>query len=277
MPAGVSYTPVRMNRHEERVVRVMELLEAYGRVDLQRITDELRISEATARRLFARLEEAGEALRVHGGIALPSPAGRGYSYQAAALARVREKSAIGRTAALLVQSGDHLFLDSGTTVLRLAEQLANRLDSGSLGDVVVVTNSLAYTGILASRCRTILVGGEIRPDRNDVCGPLAERELAGFHVQRAFLGADALHLEHGAMATDERTARMNEVVMTRADATVVLADSSKFTASSFVAYAPLASLHEAITDDLIPEELRTRFLDAGLSLTVAEVERGFRG
>jgi DeoR/GlpR family transcriptional regulator of sugar metabolism len=235
------------------------------------VSEALEVSEATTRRLFSRLEEEGKVLRLHGGVQIAPSIGHGYSYHLSAHERIREKTGIGQAAAEIIQPGERVFLDSGTTVLRCAEALSIRLQTGELRDVVVLTNSLTYTGLLASQCRVMLIGGEIRPNRNDVCGSLAERNLEEFHVDRAFFGADAISIEYGYMATDERTSRMNEIIVARADTFYVLSDSSKFGRRSFVSYATIDSATALVTDSHLAPENRASLVEAGVAIVTAEL------
>jgi len=246
----------------------MEMLRLSNRLEVSVVAASLDISEATVRRLFAQLEEQGKAIRVIGGVQLAPPYAYDYSYRVAAQHRSREKEAIGRRAAELVEENDRLFLDSGTTVLKLAEALSLRLQSGDLSDLIVLTNSLFLIDALARHCKVILIGGEIRHERRDVCGTVAEKSLAMFHVTKAFLGADAVHVRRGFMTTDDRTAMMSELVVNRADAVYVLADSGKFRATSFMTYGPLTTARCIITDRGLPEKVRAEFVKAGARVEV---------
>jgi DeoR/GlpR family transcriptional regulator of sugar metabolism len=148
-------------------------------------------------------------------------------------------------------------------VLKMAEALALRMQSGSPSDIVVLTHSLALAEALARWCKVILVGGEVRVERRDVCGPLAEDTLRQFHVTRAFFGADAVNLRHGFMTTDERTSKMIEIVLGRAAHATVLADSEKFGRDSFIRYAGLEEVERIITDGGIPDDVLKSFTEAG--------------
>jgi DeoR family fructose operon transcriptional repressor len=195
--------------------------------------------------------------------------GNDYSFRLLAAHRQREKALIGSKAAELVQSAEVVFLDSGTTVLRLAEALALRLQTGALCELVVLTDSLTHLETLARWCKVILTGGEIRVERLDVCGSLAEANLAMFHVNRAFLGADAVSLKNGFMTTDERTSKMNQLVVERAEHVYVLVDSGKFDKSSFVQYASFSQVEAIYTDGGIGRETLHQFSEAGARIQIA--------
>lgn len=191
---------------------------------------------------------------------------RDYSFHASQLARVAEKAAIGLEASRLCQSDEVLFLDSGSTVMKCAEAVLIRVQQGSLSRITVLTNSLDVAELFAGHCKTISLGGEVRAERRDVCGMVAERTLNSYRVDHAFLGADGIDEKSGLMTTDERTATMNQVVIDRAERTTVLADHSKFDQTSFVNYASLDDVDLILTDEQLTHENVERFFHAGAEI-----------
>jgi len=258
-----------MTKAEKRSIQLLEMLQVNQKLDVKTVGDALKISEATVRRMFSQLEEEGKVIRTHGGVQLAQELGHNYSFRISAQHKSKEKIAIGNAAAGLVRENDRIFLDSGTTVLRLAEALNVKIQTGELNNVVVLTNSLTHVETIAQKCRVILIGGEIRAERRDVCGSIAEKVLKMFHVDKAFFGADAISLTGGLMATDERTARMNEIVITHAEATYVLADAEKFEKKAFVTYAELDAITSIITDENIDKEVYDRFTENGIDIRTA--------
>jgi DeoR family fructose operon transcriptional repressor len=246
----------------------MEMLQLNRWLDVNTAAETLGVSVATVRRLLANLENDGKVIRTHGGARLSPHLGTGYSYYISSTHRSTEKALIARAAAEMVVAGDHLFLDSGTTVLKLAESLSLRLQAGSLKNLVILTNSLAMVEALARLCKVILVGGEIRVARRDVCGPITEETLRQFHVSKAFLGADAVHIHSGFMATDESTAKMNEIILRNASHAFVLADAEKFSRDSFISYAELGDVESVLTDPGIPPDVLAAFQQAGARIQV---------
>jgi len=244
------------------------MLQLNRRLDVNTVADTLGVSVATVRRLLARLETDGKVIRTHGGARLSPHLGTGYSYYVSSTHRSKEKALIGRAAAEIVAVGDRLFLDSGTTVLKLAESLSLRLQAGGLKNIVVLTNSIALVEALARWCKVILVGGEVRVERRDVWGPITEETLRQFHVSKAFLGADAVHIRSGFMTTDESTAKMNEIILKNTSHAFVLADAEKFGRDSFIRYAGLSEVEAVFTDPGISAELLADFQDAGARIEV---------
>jgi DeoR family fructose operon transcriptional repressor len=261
-----------MNKFELRTNKLLEMLQLNRRLDVRTVAESLRISEATARRFFSQLEEDGKVIRVHGGVQLAPQLGYDYSFRIQASHRQKQKALIGAHAAELVQSGDRIFLDSGTTVLKLAETLALRLRTGALKNIVVLTNSITHVETVARWCKVILIGGEIRVERLDVCGSVAEKTLMMFHLDKAFLGADAVSLAGGCMTTDERTSTMNEIVVERAERCYVLVDSYKFGKTSFMRYASLNQIETIFTDSGLDRDTLREFSDAGARIEVVHAK-----
>lgn len=261
-----------MGKVDRRTDDLLELLQTRKRMDVREVASELRVSEATARRLFGRAEQQGKVIRVHGGVQLLSRREMDYSYGALLMHRSRQKILIGSAAAELVQTNDRIFLDSGTTVVRFAEALAARIESGHVGDVTVLTNGITLVDVLAPSCRVILLGGEVRIERRDVHGVVFEKNIGLFRVNKAFLGVDGIDLERGLLATDERTSRMNEMVMSRSDATFILADSEKFNRTAFVSYGSLREIDAIYTDPEVAPDVIERYTAAGVRVVVVRDE-----
>jgi len=258
-----------MNKYERRTIELLEMLQLNKRLDVKTVAQALGISEATARRFFSQLEEEGKVIRVHGGVQLAQQLGYDYSFRVQAAHRQEQKTLIGTRAAELVENEDRIFLDSGTTVLMLAESLSVKLQTGELKGIVVLTNSISHVETVARWCKVILIGGEIRAERLDVCGSVAEKTLMMFHLDRAFFGADAINLSGGCMTTDERTSTINELVVERAEKSYVLADSSKFNKTSFIRYASIEQIDTILTDPGIDEQILKSYAEAGARIEVA--------
>lgn len=152
----------------------------------------------------------------------------------------------------------------------MAQALAKRCEEERIENVKVLTNSLILTDILTPFCKVVLIGGEIRPERRDACGFIAEEMLKRLHVKKAFLGCDALHLDRGLMTTDERTARMNEIIIHNAANVIILADASKVGQTSFVSYGNLEQVDLCIVDAGLTGELKELLASRVRRLLIAE-------
>lgn len=257
-----------MTKSQVRQVKLLEMLQLNKRLDVKTVAESLDISEATVRRLFSRLEKEGKVLRIHGGVQIAPEMGHDYSYRVSALHRSKEKTAIGNAVVHIIANNDRIFLDSGTTVLKLAEAISLRIQTGKLKNLVVLTNSFTHIETIARWCKVILIGGEVRVERRDVCGSIAEKVLSMFHVKKAFFGADAISIKGGLMTTDERTSQMNEIVIDHAERSYVLTDSEKFNKSSFITYAGLDAVDTIYTDRGLSKEAADEYRKAGAVIEI---------
>ena len=261
-----------MNKYDRRTIKLLEMLQLNKRLDVKTVANSLSISEATARRFFSQLEDEGKVIRVHGGVQLAQALGYDYSFRVQAAHRQEQKALIGAQAAELVADEDRIFLDSGTTVLKLAEALSLKVQTGELKDIVVLTNSISHVETVARWCKVILVGGEIRAERLDVCGSVAEKTLMLFHLDKAFFGADAISATGGCMTTDERTSTINEIVVERAEKSYVLADSGKFNKTSFIRYASIEEIDTIFTDSGITNDTLEAYRKAGAHIEIVRTK-----
>ncbi len=237
-----------MKKQELRDIQLLEMLKSRQRLDVATVTAELKISEATVRRLFARLEATGKLIRIHGGVQIAPQLSNDYSFQLAASSQTEEKKAIGNVAAQLVNSHEQIFLDAGTTTLKMAEALSFRIQTNELNGLTVVTNSLSLVYNLAEHCEVLLIGGKIRPQRRDVSGPLARQTLEKFCFDKVFFGIDAISANGELMATDTETAEINTLFLSRSEKSFVLTDAHKLQHTSLITFASLNQLDGIVTN-----------------------------
>jgi len=243
---------VKQNREQEILAR----LSLVQKLTLSEAMDLLQISESTARRIFARLEQDGRAIRTHGGLQSISHAIAAYSFEDGAKSNIEKKAAIAREACKHLEDGDVIFCDSGTTIQCFCAELINRLQEENL-KIVVCTNSLANLELLSPYLPVKLLGGEYRANRKDFCGYMTEQALNGLYFTKSFVGADGCAQGKRFTTTDFETARMNQIAMGNSERSFMLVDSSKFATMAHVAYAPVEKMDTIITDeDIDPETLQ---------------------
>lgn len=241
--------------HQQEII--LSLLKRKKSLRTQEAARLLHVSECTVRRLFEELEQQGELIRVYGGANLAPGKGEPYFFENFQLFMTEQKERIGNYASSLVNSGDLIYLDSGTTIQQMAIALAGRLQRGELRDIQVFTNSLRNLNILADHCEINLIGGMFRSSRQDFCGYLSELVLERVSFPKCFMGADGVSVNprDGVMATDAFTAKNSQQVVKRAGTVYLLADSSKCTRRSFINYASLSDVYILITDSGLSDAL----------------------
>lgn len=254
----------------EREQELKTRLSVRQKLTLNEAMELLGISESTARRMFAKLEKDGVAIRTHGGIQSISNPLTMYSFEHGAKTNIEEKTAIAREACRLLEDGDVIFCDSGTTVQCFCAEMADYVGRNSI-NVQVFTNSLANLERLAPYMSVTLVGGMYRPNRKDFCGYLTEQAMQGVYFNKSFLGTDGSRNGEEFTTTDFETARMNEIAMRNSDRSIVLADSSKFPKAAHVVYAKASEYYAIITDDSLNEDVFQKLCESGARVILARL------
>lgn len=249
---------------EERRREIVRLLDDRGVVrvsDLSRIFD---VSEMTIRRDLMALEEAGVLSRSHGGAVSHRRFEREPPYAQKGNRNILQKQAIGRLAATLVEEGETVFVNSGSTTLEVLRSL-------SVPELRVVTsNAGALSALSADDIECVLAGGVYRRRSNSFVGGLAVLIIEQIYAARCFIGVDGIDVEAGLSTPHHQEAEIARLMIRRTRGpVVVLADSSKIGGVSPFVTAPAVVADILVTDDGIPEESVRAFEDVGVRVMIA--------
>jgi DeoR/GlpR family transcriptional regulator of sugar metabolism len=234
---------------DERQARIAEHVSVHGRARIGELAAIFGVTEPTIRKDLSALQEQGLLKRTHGGALAVQPridrelAGRQTSHRAA-------KEAIARACLKLLNDGDSLFLDSGTTVETLARALAE--DSRGVR-LSILTNSFGVVTALADapNIDCVLVGGQLRRVDGSVVGDLALENLRRFTFSAAFLGVSgfsAMGISVGSLAE----ASLKEAVIERTRRVVVPVDQSKVGTTDFARVTGLEQVDVVVMEDATP-------------------------
>lgn len=235
---------------EERLQKIAKYVQSKARASVRELCGIFGISESTARRDLIELENRKLLRRTHGGAVFLEPVGLEPTYPEKEDRFRSEKESIARRAAALIEDGDSLVVDAGTTTLCLAEELAR------FQRLTVVTNSIYLSVRLASLPNVCVVstGGVLRKNTMAFAGPAAETMLAGIHADKAFLAANGLDLRYGLSTPSMEEAAVKRKMMEAAGQAYVLADHSKFGRIAFAKFGALSEIDACITGAELPEE-----------------------
>jgi DeoR/GlpR family transcriptional regulator of sugar metabolism len=233
---------------EVRFQRIRSLLATFSSLSVDRIVQDLKVSRETVRRDLIELEILGDLRRVHGGVvtpgAVPEP-----PLAVRLAARQKEKRAIAKAAVALLQPGQTLFLDAGSTNLILSEEIA------TLSGMTVITNSVNIALKLAgadearaARNKILLLGGEIDVKAQATFGEGTLEQIRRFRADVVFLSPVGLHPRHGAMSFEHHEAAVARAMVEQAQLVVILADHHKLGQGSRVTYADNADIDVIVTD-----------------------------
>ena len=227
---------------EERKQRIFTDIDRNGVVQIRDLIAQLDASESTVRRDLGELAKEGLLRRVHGGAQKVSSLRDEPGVQEKATTHTTAKAAIARAAANMVQDGDLIFLDAGTTTAQMVPLLQDK-------DVTVVTTGVDNASLLADYgIKTIMIGGTIKPLTKAMIGAQAAQQLAQYRFNSAFIGANSVHIDYGCTTPDPEEAATKRVAISQAACTYTLADASKFGNVSFAQIALVATT-TIITDD----------------------------
>ena len=231
--------------HEERYQRIRGLLKTFGQVSVERITSDLGVSRETIRRDLLELEAKGEILRVHGGAVL---AGGGPPIGVRATTRVKEKRSIAKCIGSLVESGQTIFLDAGSTMSLVAEVLAG------LSGLTVITNSvdvatrIAGTQGNSNGNHVQLLGGCFQGELGSTYGAATVAEISRYQAHLAILSPVGVDTAFGASSFVLDESEVARAMSANARCTVIAADYSKIGVRSRVGYCALKDVDVLVTD-----------------------------
>ena len=241
---------------------MIELVRLRGFAALPDLANELQVSESTVRRDLDYLEESGEAKRTHGGVVYTGPSPKLGHFDQRQKTQWDKKRLIAAAAAALIEDGDTILLDGGSTTYELGRLLVNR-------PLQVVTNSLPVANLFtSSEADLVLVGGYVHTRTVVSLGPYANEMLADLIVRRAVLsiaGANDLGYYNSNLLLVET----ERVMMKSADEVIVVADSTKFGHTSLAHLCGLGDIDILVVDNDLTKDWRGKLTAAGVKVVIA--------
>ncbi|MFP4977409.1 DeoR/GlpR family DNA-binding transcription regulator [Paenibacillus sp. CN-4] len=249
--------PIR--RHE----LIMEVLLNQKDVTVNELSEKLQVTGKTIREDLSRLEEQGLIVRVHGGAVLAQSDQFGILPSKEPLATFSsEKAQIARLALNAIDEGDIIALDGGSTTLEIARRLDNM-------PLTVITNDVYIISELVPKDRIrLVVPGGYRV-RNMLAGPEAVSYVQTLNIQKAFLSATAVHIEHGLSIYTGDLLEFKQALVQTARTVYAAVDHHKFGRTALRTFASFSEVDVLLTDAGLPLETAEQFQAAGVI-----VERG---
>lgn len=233
---------------EERHAKILEILNRKKGAGLAELCEILNTSESTVRRDLAVLDESGLLTRVRGGaMAIGENFSlREHNMEEKANLFVAEKTAIARYAASLIENGDFVFLDAGSTTARMIEYLPAK-------SVTFVTNAFVSARKLAQRGFFVLItAGEIKASTEAIVGSKAVTSLSHYNFTKCFMGTNGISPRGGFSTPDKGEADVKETAILRSRQVYVLSDHSKFGEICAMKFADLNKA--SIITDRVPDK-----------------------
>ena len=248
---------------QQRKQHILDLLKKEGRVIAKTLAQELDLSEDTIRRDLRELAKEGLLQRVHGG-ALPASSAVADFATRQGIA-TDGKLAIARAAAKMIQPGQVVILDGGTTTVQLARQLPKTLAA----TVVTHSPSIAVELVNHPSVEVILIGGKLFKHSVVTVGAAALEALSHIRADTYFMGVTGVHPEAGLSTGDLEEAHMKKALSHRAAETVVLASHEKLGVASAYVIMPVTEVNALVVERNTPEKLAEPYEKLGVTVTRA--------
>ncbi len=252
----------------ERIHQIHELLRERKRISLDELCENFGVSKNTIRRDIAELEENGIIRKVYGGIVLREAEIMSLEpFAAREIRNINEKKKIAATAAALVNDGEVIYIDSGTTTMHLLPHLAEK-------NFLTIVTASVYALELATRygkLNVIATGGNLQPPIKALVGPSVLECIRDYNFSKIFLASTGITIEHGATNASPLECEVKRELVKKDCAKYLLVDNSKFDVASLMTYSALTDIDHVVTDKVPPEKYLDYFQKNNINLILAEV------
>lgn len=248
---------------QQRKQHILAKLKKEGQIVAKALAQELELSEDTIRRDLRELAKEGLLQRVHGG-ALPASSAVA-DFAARQTIATDSKLAIARAAVTLIQPGQIIILDGGTTAVQVARQLPKTLHA----TVVTHSPSIAVELVRHPTIEVILIGGKLFKHSVVTVGAAALEALAHIRADTFFMGVTGVHPEAGLSTGDLEEAHMKKALSQHAAETVVLASKEKLGVASAYVIMPLSAISGLVVEQSTAAKLLEPYDKLGVAITRA--------
>lgn len=248
-----------------RRLKILDWLQEEGSARVRDLAEVFGVSEVTVRQDLERLETEGHVVREHGGAYLKSVPQQVRDLALHHMVNMQAKRQIGRAAAQLVNDGETIILDSGSTTTEIAAHLMDKQH------LTVITNALNITLMLGTMptCTIHMPGGQFKPPTLSLSGERSADYFSGLFAQKLFLATAAVSFEAGLTYPAIGDIAVKRAMIASAAEVYLVADSSKIGKTSFSSLGGLDQIHALITDTGISAADRAGFEERGIRVITA--------
>lgn len=248
---------------------ICELLKKQSAVTTIALSKRFGVSIETVRKDLLKLEKEGMLERVHGGAVPRSGVKQAESFEKRLERHIDEKREISSISARLVNNGDVIAIDTGSTAIEFIEALKERLDK-----LTIVTHS---RDVFEAACdykdfEVILCGGFYLRGENSFYGNFALDMLDNIRVGKAVIFPNSLSLNKGIFDGVVNLAQMQKKLISCANEVIIVADSSKFEKTSLIKVADMSTQYTYVTDSRLPEEVKEIYKSNDINIITSEEE-----
>ena len=250
---------------KERKIKIHDLVKEKKKVTVSELCELYKVSSATIRNDLRDLQSKGILIRTHGGAIEKTQTGFELEPTQKVSRNIIEKRKIANVAIDLVEDGDKIILDTGTTILELAQLLFQKKN------ITVLTNDMDAVRVLENHetAQVILMGGIVRKKFHCTNNIQGVQLYKGLMADKAFMGVNALSLVNGAMTPDINQAQTKKLMISIANKIIFLCDSSKLGKASFVQFATVEEIDTVVSDDM-DKTTSSKFEENGVEVIISK-------
>lgn len=247
---------------DDRRSSILEMLKENGKVKVNDLSRRFNISEVTIRNDLSELEQEGMLTRVHGGAVGTRKAYCNMSLNDRMSVNREEKQQIAKAVKNIIEDGDTLMLDSGTTTYFVARELTD------IKNLTIVTNSLQVAEELSyqNNINVILLGGSLDPRYQFTYGDDAQNQLKKYRADKMIIAVDGVSVQSGLTTYHYLEAEISRQMITRANQTIVVADHTKIAREGFAHIDSITSIDTLVTNKKADKEELTAISELGIEV-----------
>ena len=254
---------------EERRKLILERIQDNKSVSVQELSREFNITGVTIRRDLDLLDQQGLIKRSHGGaVIIDQNVGVESGFEARIGCKMAVKELIGKRAAVMVENGDCIGIDIGTTVYEMSKYIK------LLEDITVVTASIPVINELigVKNVNVICTGGELSRKDQSLVGHNAIRTINEYILDKVFIGVAGISFDCGLTLFNMNDTLVKRALIKRAREVIVLADSSKIGMTKHAFFCDLEAVDKIVIDNGITEKDRQQFESYGIEVIITSEE-----
>ncbi|MBB6479789.1 DeoR/GlpR family DNA-binding transcription regulator [Spirochaeta isovalerica] len=250
-----------------RQKRILELLQRDGHVRVPDLSRLLDVSEITIRRDLTYLENKNLLERTHGGAISSRRITKEINYSNRSDLELENKDQIGKKAAELIEDGDTVFINGGSTTFHVFRYITSN------NVKIVTTNAGAIGQVRNENVDLIIAGGLYKPQYNTFHGSFTNEIINQVNASKAILGVHGISFRHGLTTPRQDAAETTKLMINRTiGEIIVVADHRKIGLVSDFVTSPVNRITTLITDHFLDEGYKRDFEELGIKVIQTRIE-----
>lgn len=249
-----------------RRAKIIEEIDLNGKVTVSDLSKKLNISAVTIRNDLAHLEKQHMLIRARGGAIKVKHYRMGIDPPISDKQKeyLKEKQQIAEAAVRLIEEGDTIIIDSGTTTTEIAKNLE------AFSNLTIITHALNIAVILSEYkgFNIFMPGGSLRKSSLSLVGSVAGEHMKRFYCDKLFLGVDGIDSAKGLSTPNTEEAYLNSIMIEMARKVIIVTDSRKFHRKRFAFISDLSKIDVVITDSGISDEDHAKLNNQGIEVII---------